>query len=185
MPEALSVADGAGDYGAMSDVGPNLILPLPSLDATRALATVLAAHLVEGDVLALWGDLGAGKTAFARFLIRSLGDPDQEVPSPTFTLVQTYDAEPAMIWHFDLYRLSHPQDIVELGWDEARLGIILVEWPDRLGALLPRDRLDMVLEMEPTEAESAQRIARLRPHGLWTGRMAALAGEIRARQIGE
>lgn len=105
----------------------------------------LAALLRPGDVVALHGDLGAGKTALARALINALSSAPQEVPSPTFTLVQVYDLPHFSLWHFDLYRLEErEQDILELGWDEARRGgVALVEWPARLGRLLPADRIDV------------------------------------------
>jgi tRNA threonylcarbamoyladenosine biosynthesis protein TsaE len=117
--------------------------------ATAALARRLAPHLKPGDVVALTGDLGAGKTSFARALIRALSGPEgseREVPSPTFTLVQSYETPAGRIHHFDLYRIRSPDELTEIGWDEALAdGIVLVEWPDRAGALLPGDRLDIVL----------------------------------------
>jgi tRNA threonylcarbamoyladenosine biosynthesis protein TsaE len=115
---------------------------------TARFAAALAAGLRAGDVVCLHGDLGAGKTAFARAAIRALtGDPDEEVPSPTFTLVQTYPTGRGLVWHFDLYRLSGPDEVFELGWEEATAdGIVLVEWPDRLGSLRPARRIDVTLE---------------------------------------
>src|SRR6185312_9511630 len=109
------------------------------------LAGRIAPLLKTGDVVTLVGDLGAGKTAFARALINSLSPTPVEVPSPTFTLVQTYDLSQISIWHFDLYRLEEKaMDILELGWDDARHdGVCLVEWPERLGQLLPKDRLEV------------------------------------------
>ena len=106
---------------------------------TQAEATRVAAMMKGGDVLLLEGDLGAGKTVFARALIRALaGDSQLQVPSPTFTLVQTYDTPRGTVWHFDLYRLEEPGDIYEIGWEEALAGgIVLVEWPERLAGLLP------------------------------------------------
>ena len=115
--------------------------------ATAALAARLAAIARPGDVIALRGGLGAGKTAFARAFIRARNSADEEVPSPTFTLVQVYEAASTPIWHFDLYRVAAADEIWELGIEEAFVdGISLIEWPDRLGPLLPRHRLDITLE---------------------------------------
>ena len=120
-----------------------ILFDLPDEAATAALAARIAALARKGDVIALRGDLGAGKTCFARAFIRALGDAEEEVPSPTFTLVQVY--RPG-IWHFDLYRLRAPEEAWELGIEEAFAdGIALIEWPERLGALLPRERLDVGL----------------------------------------
>lgn len=111
------------------------------------LATHLLPLLRVGDVICLRGDLGAGKTALARHFIRAALGFDVEVPSPTFTLVQTYDeAKPVPIWHFDLYRIKQPDEIFELGWEDVRSrGLALVEWPERLGSFLPADRLEIHL----------------------------------------
>ncbi|MGN0904620.1 MAG: tRNA (adenosine(37)-N6)-threonylcarbamoyltransferase complex ATPase subunit type 1 TsaE [Alphaproteobacteria bacterium] len=103
------------------------------------------------DVIALFGDLGMGKTVFARAFIRSFGRPEEEVPSPTFTLVQTYDVRTGnggetAVWHFDLYRLKHPDEIYETGFEEALSdGISLIEWPERAGNRLPGNRLEIHL----------------------------------------
>ena len=138
---------------------------LPKLDAqgsylaateaeTAALATALAPVLRAGDCLALHGDLGAGKTAFARALINALPRPDgriesEEVPSPTFTLVQMYDRRAAEVWHVDLYRLERPEDAWELGLEDALAeAITLIEWPERLGGLLPGDALHVRIEQD-------------------------------------
>ena len=118
-------------------------LALADEAATRHCASRLADVLTGGDVIGLSGDLGSGKTTFARALIRALGG-DEEVPSPTFTLVQTYRLTRAEVWHFDLYRVERPEDIAELGLEEALAGgIALIEWPERAGDLLPDDRLDL------------------------------------------
>lgn len=149
---------------AMTD--PAATLFLPDETATEALARRLAPHLAPGDRIALSGPLGAGKSAFARALIRALlDDPEAEVPSPTFTLVQDYDAaarggRPTPVHHFDLYRLSDPSEVEELGWDDALAdGICLIEWPDRADARLPAERLDLALA--PRSDGPAGRIARL------------------------
>lgn len=116
--------------------------------ATEQAAARFAPALSAGDVVALEGDLGAGKTVFARSLIRTL-HAGEEVPSPTFNLVLTYEPEdPALptIWHFDLYRLEMPEDAFELGIEEAfGDAISLVEWPDRLGPLLPASHIEVTL----------------------------------------
>ncbi|MDE1148933.1 MAG: tRNA (adenosine(37)-N6)-threonylcarbamoyltransferase complex ATPase subunit type 1 TsaE [Azospirillaceae bacterium] len=145
-----------------------LIFTLDDEAATAALAARLGHLLAPGDVVALGGDLGAGKSAFARFLIRSLGDADEEVPSPTFTLVQTYDLPGFPLWHFDLYRLTEPDEVLELGWEEVRHGgVALVEWPVRLGYLLPTERLDV--ELAVTGPDS--RRATLTGHSGWALRL--------------
>ncbi|WP_044007851.1 tRNA (adenosine(37)-N6)-threonylcarbamoyltransferase complex ATPase subunit type 1 TsaE [Jannaschia sp. CCS1] len=108
--------------------------PLPTPEATDALAAALARVLRPGDTLLLSGALGAGKTHLARALIRAhLGNPAEPVPSPTFTLVQTYDGDDTALWHADLYRLGDIGEVDELGLDEAmEQAICLIEWPDRL-----------------------------------------------------
>lgn len=107
---------------------------LPTPEATDALAARLAKVVQPGDTLLLSGALGAGKTHLARALIRAcLGNPSEPVPSPTFTLVQTYDAGETALWHADLYRLGDPGEVAELGLDDAfDDAICLIEWPDRL-----------------------------------------------------
>ncbi len=117
---------------------------------TARIAAALAPPLDCGDVVALAGDLGAGKTTFARALIsaraQALGVPAPEVPSPTFTLVQIYELGGCPVWHFDLYRLDRAADALELGLEEAFAdGISFIEWPERLGALLPERRIDVRL----------------------------------------
>ncbi len=114
------------------------VFDIASEDETKAVAAKIAAAAQGGDVYCLHGNLGAGKSFFARSFIRALCGDDTEVPSPTFTLVQTYECAKAPIWHFDLYRLSDPEEIFETGWEEALDGgITLVEWPERLGPYLP------------------------------------------------
>jgi tRNA threonylcarbamoyl adenosine modification protein YjeE len=124
-------------------------IDLPEEAATVALAEDIAACLSPGDVVALSGGLGAGKTTFARALIRAVADdPHLDVPSPTFTLVQTYGGGRVPIAHFDLYRLSAPEELDEIGLDEALLtGAALIEWPERAGVRLPAGRLDITFEI--------------------------------------
>jgi len=131
-------------------------IDLPTEAATVALARDLAPVLRAGDLVTLSGDLGAGKTAFARALIREIArDPQLEVPSPTFTLMQLYDIQPFPIVHADLYRLGDASELAELGWDEAPDGaLVLVEWPDKAGNNLPAERLDIVLEHGAEQPDS-------------------------------
>lgn len=145
---------------------------LADLAATERLAARLAPALRPGDVVALFGELGAGKTAFARALIRALCGPLVDVPSPTFTLLQTYAAPGFELWHFDLYRLARPADALELGFEEALVdGVTLIEWPERLGRHLPADRLE--LRLDYGEGESA-RVATLSGAGAWRDRIGEL-----------
>ncbi|MCV2867259.1 tRNA (adenosine(37)-N6)-threonylcarbamoyltransferase complex ATPase subunit type 1 TsaE [Defluviimonas sp. WL0002] len=130
-------------------------LRLPDAQATEALARRLAPLLRGGDTILLEGDIGAGKTHFARALIRTRLQAiglDEDVPSPTFTIVQTYDAGDVEIWHADLYRLSGADEIWELGLDDAfRTAICLVEWPDRLGPFRPESALSLRFEALPDD----------------------------------
>jgi tRNA threonylcarbamoyladenosine biosynthesis protein TsaE len=147
-------------------------IDLPDETATAALATALAACVRQGDVIGLSGPLGSGKTTFARYFIgASLGA--SEVPSPTFTLVETYQPEtgPA-IWHFDLYRIEAPEDAYELGIEDAFAdGIALIEWPERLGALMPREHLQVALASGKSEMA---RVVTLSPSPAWAERIAGL-----------
>ena len=128
----------------------SLLLSLPLADeaATRQLGARLWSVLAAGDVVALEGDLGAGKSTLARGLIQAAMGNEIAVPSPTFTLVQTYEPPAGpRIWHFDLYRLTDPEELIELGWDEALSdGIALIEWPERAGDTLPAATLWLGLE---------------------------------------
>jgi tRNA threonylcarbamoyladenosine biosynthesis protein TsaE len=123
----------------------------------------LAQTLRPGDAVLLSGDLGAGKSALARAAITALLAEDgreDEIPSPSFTLAQTYDSARGEIWHVDLYRLSGPESCAELGLEEAfETAIVFVEWPDRLGFLRPKRRLEIALDFTP---DGAGRIAKLR-----------------------
>ncbi len=124
----------------------NLLIRLETADQTEALGHAIASALETGDVLLLSGPVGAGKSALARAIIQARLGRAEEVPSPTFTLVQTYDAPDGNVWHADLYRLSHPDEIVELGLEEAfSTAICLIEWPDRLGRLTPEHPVRITL----------------------------------------
>jgi tRNA threonylcarbamoyladenosine biosynthesis protein TsaE len=129
-------------------------LNVSTLAETEALAARLAALARPGDVILLRGPLGAGKSALARaFLRAAAGDAALEVPSPTFTLVQSYPLPGGVVaHHYDLYRLDGPGGLMELGWDEAREGIVLVEWPERLGGLAPAGALTVTLD--PLEGDA-------------------------------
>lgn len=163
-----------------SDSGPGHpgagALSLDTPGATEAMARRLAPHLQAGDVLLLDGPIGAGKTHFARALIGALqaaaGQQPEDVPSPSFTLVQTYGAGPLEIWHVDLYRLDGAAGLPELGLDEAfDSALCLIEWPDRLGPLRPADALELRLSVLHTPGARA---LDLHPSGPRSRRLAAL-----------
>jgi len=147
-------------------------IELANENATAALAARIAAVARPGDIIALKGELGAGKTSFARAFIRSRGGAE-EVPSPTFTLVQVYELPGAAIWHFDCYRLRDPEEGWELGIEDAfHEGISLIEWPERLGSLLPARRLEIALL--PGGTPEARRV-RVDAGPDWAERIAGLA----------
>ncbi|WP_323763867.1 tRNA (adenosine(37)-N6)-threonylcarbamoyltransferase complex ATPase subunit type 1 TsaE [Marinovum sp.] len=130
-----------------------LTLSLTSPEATCRFATRLGARLMAGDVVLLDGDIGAGKTHFSRCLIQSRLPRPEDVPSPTFTLVQTYETGEAEIWHADLYRLGDVSEVEELGLTEAfGAAICLIEWPDRLGPLTPGDALHLTFAPGPDDS---------------------------------
>lgn len=158
---------------AIYNAGVMIVFDLPDETATARFAARVAAQAREGDIIALRGDLGAGKTSFARAFIRACGNVAEDVPSPTFTLVQVYQSTAATIWHFDLYRLSAAADAWELGIEEAFAdGISLIEWPERLGPLLPPHRLEITLEFG--ESPSA-RLAACAGGAQWRARLAEIA----------
>jgi len=144
-------------------------LRLPDAAATAALARRVAALARPGDVIALKGELGSGKTYFARAFIG-----EEEVPSPTFTLVQIYDRPQGRIWHFDLYRLEAPDQAIELGIEEAfASGISLIEWPERLGRLIPAEHLEIALSFAVAPEARDTAIAGT---GRWAPLLDAVAG---------
>lgn len=120
---------------------------------TAALAAKIAASAQNGDVFLLSGTLGAGKSVFARAFVQTLCGQDTDVPSPTFTLVQTYESGKGPLWHFDLYRLKDPDEIYEIGWEDAMAdGIALVEWPERLGTHAPKNATRILIETLDAES---------------------------------
>ncbi len=129
---------------------------LSNTDETTRLASAFAAHLSTGSVILLNGVVGAGKTHFARQLILARLNTPEDVPSPTFTLVQTYDTDVGEIWHADLYRLSDPSEVYELGLEAAfETSICLIEWSDRLGEATPTDALNLTLEIDADDKRVA------------------------------
>jgi tRNA threonylcarbamoyladenosine biosynthesis protein TsaE len=134
--------------------------------ATARLGAAIAMRLAKGEAVCLSGPLGAGKSTLARALVRALTTPSEDVPSPTFTLVQFYEGAGLKVTHFDLYRLTNPDEAYEIGLDEAlEDGAAVIEWPERLAGRLPPDRLDVEIEFS-----GEGRAARLTPHGAWKGR---------------
>ncbi|MCW5697043.1 MAG: tRNA (adenosine(37)-N6)-threonylcarbamoyltransferase complex ATPase subunit type 1 TsaE [Bauldia sp.] len=152
---------------------PAISLDLPDEAATVRLAAAMAAVVRPGDTIALSGDLGAGKTSFARAFIRALAaDPRLEVPSPTFTFVQTYGDGRIPVRHFDLYRLAAVADLEEIGFTDdlaAAESVTLVEWPERADGMMPRGALGLRLDMA-----GPGRTVRLDVPEAWQKRIAAV-----------
>src|SRR5262245_35615280 len=152
--------------------GSSFTVALPNEQATRRLVIDVSASLQPGDLVTLSGDLGAGKTTFARMLIRYLArDEGISVPSPTFTLQQTYELAPFPLVHGDLYRLSGPAELAELGFDDLpQESVVVLEWPDRAAGFLPADRLDIALTLAPQDGPEF-RNARLTGYGTFAARV--------------
>lgn len=145
-------------------------ITLPDAAATQALGARLGARLAQGDVVCLAGNLGAGKTTLARGVIEAWTGRPEEAPSPTYTLVQTYEGPRGELWHVDLYRLKRAGDAWELGLEDAfAAAATVIEWPERLEGQLPRDRLD--IELRP---EGEGRRAALTAHGAWREKLATI-----------
>lgn len=162
----------------MTQIESPISLALPDLSATAALGRRLARLLRRGDVVALEGGLGAGKTTLARAIVAALSPETAEVPSPTFTLVQTYPIAladgPAELWHFDLYRLDRAEQVEELGLDEALADAVsVIEWPELVGRYLPGDRR---LTVELSLGADGRRAARISGGKTWHDRLASLRG---------
>lgn len=151
------------------------IVALPDQEATESFARILAQELKAGDLVTLSGGLGAGKTTLARALVRALtGEPDLEVPSPTFTLMQVYEGPRFPIVHADFYRLSGSDELMELGWDEVtENAVALVEWPERADEALKDERLHIILDFAPGSGGHG-RIALLAGTGHFSGRLQRL-----------
>ena len=152
-------------------------MELPDESATAALGKRIAAILQPGDVIALSGDLGAGKTTLARAILEGLGHAG-EVPSPTFAIVQPYEPPDVRVpvWHVDLYRLEHSEEAQELGLDEARRdAALIIEWPERLGEALWRDCLGLELTVAPQSGDrpAARRLTATVP-AAWEDRWQAV-----------
>ena len=153
---------------------------LGSASQTAALASALSPTLRPGDSILLAGGLGSGKTHFARALIQTrLAEAGrfEDVPSPTFTLVQVYSDHETELWHVDLYRLSGPDEVAELGLEEAFVrAVCLVEWPERLGNLIPDDALTLRFEMTSTPGERLVRATS--SCGKWTSRFRRISQDV-------
>jgi len=146
------------------------VIALPDAAATHGLGRRLGDRIGPGDVICLSGNLGAGKTTLARGAIEAWMGRPEEAPSPTYTLVQTYDGARGELWHVDLYRLKQPDDAWELGLEDAfASAACLIEWPERLGGQLPRDRLDV--ELKP---EGEGRSASLTAYGAWRAKLGSI-----------
>ena len=172
-----------------ADTATTWSITLPNEAATVALARAIAVVAQSDDFVTLAGDLGAGKTTFARALIRELvGDAALEVPSPTFTLMQIYERDGFPVVHADLYRVRSEDELAELGWDEAANGaLVLAEWPDRIRDRLPASRLDITFRLLPDQSQDHRSVV-LTGRGTFATRLArikTLGGLLRQAGFGE
>ena len=153
-----------------------LQLELPDLSATQKLGTLLADGLTAGDIISLSGPLGAGKSALARSIIISANPNETDVPSPTFSLVQTYElADGTPLWHLDLYRIETPEDAMQLGLDDAFVdAVCLIEWPDRLKKILPKSALSIHLYLVSDDNADGARTADITAPPNWSDRIQAI-----------
>ena len=146
---------------------------LPDLAATERWARFLGRHLQAGDVVTLQGNLGSGKTTFARAILQSYGVKG-DIPSPTYTLLQTYETDHGLVVHMDLYRLKSALELDEIGWEDAlHDGIALIEWPERAEVYLPEDRLNILFSIDQDLGRSSLWTG----EGLWRDRLAKLLKE--------
>lgn len=157
---------------------PVLQLELPDLSATQRLGASLAVGLAAGDVISLSGRLGAGKSVLARAIISSANRNETDIPSPTFTLVQTYElANGTPLWHLDLYRIESPEDAMQLGLDDAFIeAVCLIEWPDRLERFLPKTALSIHLYQtyDDIDDEACVRFVDITAPPHWAARLPAI-----------
>jgi tRNA threonylcarbamoyladenosine biosynthesis protein TsaE len=177
----VSMADRRDPSSTTASDAASHTVSIPDLRALEAFAAQLAERARRGDVFALSGELGAGKTAFARSFIAALARRERaagpaDVPSPTFTLMQEYEVGALRVFHVDLYRLKTPEEAIELGIEDACAeGIALIEWPERLGRYLPRDRIDVRLTIDDKSDHKGAgngRRAEVVPRGRAAGRFA-------------
>lgn len=141
---------------------------LTSLDDSKTFAINLAKIVKQKDLICLDGTLGVGKTTFARFFIQAMLGQEIDVPSPTFTLLQTYSAKKCDIYHMDLYRLKNAEEVFEVGYEDALAqGITLIEWAENIQEYLPLSRLHLLIEMK----NEMERSVTLKPYGTWKERI--------------
>lgn len=145
----------------------NTVLAIKNLDHLQEVATYISQYTRRGDIIFLEGPLGAGKTTFSRFFIQSLVEEKIDVPSPTFNLVNVYETALYPLWHFDLYRLTHPEEIFQIGIEEALTnGVLLIEWPRQGYPLMPEPSLTLNFSL----GSDPERFLEITPHISWQER---------------